>query len=114
MSEMLSFDRRLKRIGKSHERMARRGRVFFQTRDGLIKSRARRIRPRLPLRGLMLVALALFGFKVFLFLNYGPAEYEARLDILRSGTLLEQGGAFVMQADPVTVMIATELRTFFS
>ena len=35
-------------------------------------------------------------------MSLGEVTYADRLGALQSGTLLEQGGAWVMQADPVT------------
>jgi len=49
-------------------------------------------------------------FKAFLVANLGPQTYDDRLARLNNGTVVEQAGAFVMQADPLTVYAAQKIR----
>ena len=39
-------------------------------------------------------------------MSLGQEAYDARVDKLRSGTIVEQMGAFVMQAEPATIWIS--------
>lgn len=99
------FDKRLKRIVRQHNKMSN-GAVKTVNSDGLIVAKPRMYRPRFPLKGLLAVLFLGFLFKGFLFAYLGEAEYVERVASLQSGTVLEQGGAWVMQPDPVTMIVA--------
>lgn len=101
----LEFDRRLRRIERKHRRMSN-GRVAVVDDNGLITYRARRRAPRLPLRGLFLLAMGLLAFKGLVLTHLGAETYDLRIEALKSGTVVEQAGAWLMQADPVTVWIS--------
>lgn len=63
------------------------------------------------LRGALLVAGAFILIKALLLAQIGAASYSARVDALKDGgSTVEQIGAYVMQADPVTVWVADTLR----
>ena len=99
------FDKRLKRIVRRHDRMAR-GVVKTVNADGLIVARPRIYTPRFPLKGLLVLIVAGFVFKGFLFAYLGEAAYADRVASLKQGSVMEQAGAWVMQADPATVYIS--------
>lgn len=103
------FDKRLKRIVRKHDRM-QKGYVKTVTSDGLIVARPRVYRPKFPLKGLVVLIVAGFLFKGFLFASLGEAAYGERVTSLKTGSVMEQAGAWVMQADPATVMIADMLK----
>ena len=85
-----TFDRRLKALGRKHERMTL-GITYRIGRDGLITAHPRRrIAPRFPLRSLLALMLAAFAFKAALFVLLGEQTYGARL------ALLEQGDASIV------------------
>ncbi|PVA05816.1 hypothetical protein [Thalassorhabdomicrobium marinisediminis] len=109
-----SFNKRLVRVVRTHERMRRNGVVHRVGRDGLIRSRPRLIRPRFPVKGAMIVVGLLLAFKALLFAELGAEAYGDRVAGLREGMLLERAGAVVMQEDPVTVAVGAYLaRTVF-
>lgn len=99
------FDKRLKRIVRRHDKMSN-GVVRTVTSDGLIVARPRMYKPRFPLKGLLVVLALGFFFKGFLFAYLGELSYVERVATLQGGTVMEQAGAWVMQPDPATVMIA--------
>lgn len=103
-----SFNKRVRRINKKHRKMAN-GYIHSVNHDGLIVARVRRRGPRFPVMGIALGIIAFFGFKAFLIIQLGTATYEDRLDQLRSGTVVERAGAYVMTADPLTRFAATEI-----
>jgi hypothetical protein len=70
--------------------------------DGLVVAKPRRISLRFPLRGLLLAAFAVIGFKAFAFAYLGEPGYHDRIAGLAQGTTSERMAAWVMQADPVT------------
>ena len=104
-TNMKSYHQRLDRIDRTHRELAR-GYVTEVTDDGLIIHRPRRMRRSLPWRGLLFVLVMLMVFKALLLAYVGDAEYNTRVANLEAGTTVEQVGAFVMKADPVTQYVA--------
>ena len=100
------FDKRLKRIVRRHDKMSN-GVVRTVNSDGLIVARPRLYKPRFPLKGLLIVLAIGFLLKGFLFAYLGEAAYADRVAGLQAGTTIEQVGAWVMQSDPVTEVIAS-------
>lgn len=106
-----SFDSRLKNIDRTRTRLVH-GYHSKVSKDGLIVFKPKRRKAGFPLRALVFVILGFFIFKGFILAHTGNAIYEQRIAKLQAGTVLEQAGAFVMQADPVTQSIAQKLRPF--
>ncbi len=106
------FDARIKKVQRSHARMAR-GYDAKVGRDGLIVFRPKRPKPRLPLRGLILLVAAFIGFKVLVLMQIGDLAYQTRIDAMMSGSKAEKVGAYVLQIDPVTRTIADQLAPLF-
>jgi hypothetical protein len=104
------FDKRLKKIVRRHDKMSN-GVVRSVSSDGLIVAKPRLYRPRFPLKGLLAVLFLGFLFKGFLFAYLGEGAYVERVATLRGGSMLEQAGAWVMQADPVTKLAADGIAT---
>lgn len=103
------FEKRLRKIVKNHERMSH-GVTHIMRKDGLIVAKPRIYNPRFPLRGMVLLILAAFLFKGYIYASLGPADYNSRVTALGDGTLIEQAGAWVMYADFATVQIGTFLN----
>ena len=100
-----SFNNRLQRIKRSRGRM-KNGIVYKVGRDGLVTFHPRRKVTGYYLRSLLLVIAFGFLFKAVMLSNLGPATYDDRVGQLRDGTVFEQAGAWLMQADIVTVRLA--------
>ena len=105
----LSFEQRVRLLARKHRRMAQ-GIAHRMGRDGLITAHPRRRMPSFPLRGLMILIGAAFLFKAFLYANLGATVYTDRVELLQAGSIVEQGGAWVMQADPATVWMAARIN----
>ena len=103
------FDTRLKRISRNRARMAQ-GYVGQVGRDGLIVFRPKRRSGGFPIKGLMLLVLGVFCFKGLILAHLGEQIYETRVASLAEGSVVEQAGAFVMQADPISLAIAQKVR----
>jgi hypothetical protein len=106
------FNTRIKKVQRNHARMAR-GYSAKVGHDGLIVFRAKRHRPNLRVRGLLVLIAAFVGFKVFVLMQIGDLAYQARIDALMSGSVAEQVGAYALQLDVVTRTIAAQLAPFF-
>ncbi len=110
MSEAFQdFDTRLKKIDRKHNRLAQ-GYSARVSKDGLIVFRPKRRQSRISLRGVALLAVGFLCFKGILLAHLGATTYENRIAALQDGTLIEQGGAYVMQIDPVSNAIAMKLH----
>ena len=105
------FDNRLRRIDRSRANLAR-GYVSVVGEDGLIIVKPRRKRGRFPLRVLAFAIIGYFGFKVVMLSFLGTVVYQDRIETLRQGSTVEQVGAWVMQADPASVALAENIRSY--
>lgn len=108
-----SLDKRLRRVVRKHDKMRTNGVVHRVGRDGLIRSRPRLIRPRFPLKGVLVFAALFIAFKAILVAQLGAGNYALKVDDLRTGGFVEQAGAVLMQADPVTVALGDVLSPYF-
>ncbi len=73
---------------------------------------ARRRRPGLPRWPLTLVVMlaVLFTLKAMLHVAIGPSAYDYKVAALRAGSDIDRVGAVLLQADPVTILIADQIR----
>ena len=104
----LSFEQRVRRLSRKHRLLAD-GVVHRIGDDGLISAYPRRHMPRFPMRGVMILIAVAFLFKAFLLFSLGATTYGQRVALLENGSVFEQAGAWVMQADPATVWLADTL-----
>ena len=104
----MEFDQRVRRLNKKHQAMSR-GYFARMRSDGLIVMKPHRVRSALPLRVLVMFGVAFFVFKAFLLAALGHASYSDRVERLSEGTSVEKAGAWVMQVEPITELIATQL-----
>lgn len=105
-----NFDRRLKRVTRRHGRMRDNGVVAKLDKNGVIAAYPRRRLPSFPLRGFIILFAAALLYKGFLLAYLGPTTYDNRVTALAEGSLIEQGGAWILQADPATQVIAGVIR----
>jgi len=106
-ASQIQFEKRVRRIRKSHARLAR-GYVTSINHDGLIIARPRRAGFVFPFRGLFFACLVLLAFKGFVMASLGAETYEDRVSRLAAGNAVERAGAFVMAADPITNWVSAQ------
>jgi hypothetical protein len=104
-----NFDGRLGRIERLHAAGA-----GFEAKGTLGKSyytahRQRRRSHRL-LSLALVIATVLLTLKASMLLAVGSEAYDYRVQELRSGSTVDQIGAMVLQADPVSGFIAVQMR----
>lgn len=104
----IQFNQRVNRIDRMHRDLSR-GSVARIRPDGLIVIQPYRPSFHIPAKAVIILVLALLGFKGFLLANIGPDGYRDRVELLSEGTIVEQAGAWVMQIDPVSKMIANKI-----
>ena len=98
----MDFAGRLRRLDRKHRALSR-GSVTALRADGLIVTKSRHAGPRINPRAVLMFLAAFFAFKGLMIASIGPEGYGERVDTLAAGTLLEQAGAIVMQANPITI-----------
>ena len=108
-----SLDKRLRKVVRNHERMRANGVVHRVGRDGLIRSRPRLIRPRFPMKGVLIIAALFIAFKSLMFAQMGAGNYALKVEALRNGGMVERAGAVLMQEEPVTVALGGYLKQYF-
>lgn len=73
-------------------------------------SRRRQGRRRIGVLGpLALIAMSVLGLKAAVHATIGAELYEARVAELRAGDGVYRAGAYVLQADPLTVAISEKI-----
>jgi hypothetical protein len=105
------FQKRMRQIERRHSKLSK-GYLMTVTHDGLVVPQPRPVNFRLPRRGLIATAVAVVFFKAFALAFLGTAGYDARIATLASGTTSERMGAFLMQADPVSRVVAGWLTPY--
>lgn len=102
------FQARLKQINRKHEAMS--GGYSAKLRpDGLLVVKPHRVQSRVSARTLIFFTAAFLVFKGFLMAALGFGSYDERVQTLALGSGLERAGAFIMQADPVSVFLAQKI-----
>ena len=104
------FESRLRFLTRKHRRMAN-GYTTRLRGDGLIVVKPKRRKMQFPLKGAVLLLIGFFAFKAFMLMSLGERTYTDRLAQLQGGTIVEQGGAWVMQPDAVTQAMVTFAST---
>ncbi len=107
--KQIEFDQRVTRLNKKHQKLNRGYRATMRS-DGPVVMKPQRVRSAVPAKVLLLCLLGFFAFKAFLLSHLGPSAYETRVESLNQGTPVEQAGAWIMQADPVTALLSTQLN----
>ncbi|WP_299667412.1 hypothetical protein [uncultured Ruegeria sp.] len=107
--KQLEFDQRVTRLSKKHQKLSRGYRATMRS-DGLVVMKPQRMRSAIPAKVLLLCLVGFFGFKAFLLSHLGPSAYDTRVESLNQGTAVEQAGAWIMQSDPVTSFLSTQLN----
>ena len=105
------FHKRLRRIIRRHRLLAA-GYTMKLNSDNLLVAHPRHLSPKFPWRAMATVLVVGFGFKAFLIAALGDATYLSRLGGLSHGHALERAGAWVMQPDPLSQMVADVMRMF--
>jgi hypothetical protein len=102
------FQSRLKQIDRKHNALSAGYSARMQP-DGLLVMKPRRVQSRFTGRTLVYLLVIFLLFKGFLMAALGGATYDARVQRLTTGNTVEQAGAFVMQRDPLSALIADQV-----
>ncbi|WP_407492256.1 hypothetical protein [Pseudooceanicola sp. MF1-13] len=103
------FDRRLERLDERKAALEAGHRTELDE-NGLMKliptgERRRQINRMIPLRAAMIIAGVLLSFKGFLLFKLGFGVYTAKVNAMAQGDTMDQVGAWIMQIEPVTLMV---------
>lgn len=105
-----SFSQRISRVNRRRQKMNNNGVVRKVGKDGLISAYPRRRMPSFPLRGIVILVMTAFLYKAVMFAWLGAAAYGDCIEALAQGTIVEQVGAWILQADPATVAFGTLIK----
>jgi hypothetical protein len=100
------FEKRLRKIVRTNNRMANAGVVHKMKPDGLIVAKPRIYTPRFPWRGMVLLIAAIFVFKGYVHFALGAADFDQRIAMLSEGSVFEKIGGLAMQADPIVLLVS--------
>ncbi|PJE34300.1 hypothetical protein CVM52_23010 [Pseudooceanicola lipolyticus] len=103
--QQVEFANRLSRLIRKHQAMTR-GYTTSMRPDGLIVAKPRRAPAPISGRSVLIFLAAFLMFKVVLMASLGSEAYDTRVARLQEGTLVEKAGAFAMQGDPLTRLVA--------
>ena len=112
MSDLLSFDRRVRQLEHKNSRISSNGYAMRLGANGVVTMVPRRRTPRFPLGAVLGVLAVAFAFKAVLLASMGTASYEARLSDLAAGGPAERLGAWVLQPDPLSLTLARPLAPY--
>ena len=101
-----NFNKRLSALNRKHAAMSHGFSTLLRS-DGLIIIKPNRaLRRAFPLKGLLALIFGFFVFKAIMLSSLSEITYNERVAKLKQGGALEQGGAWLMQIEPVTVFLA--------
>jgi len=104
------FERRMRRISKRHSKLSH-GYVTSVNSDGLVVAKPKGRSWKWLLRAIVILAIAVVILKGVMHAQLGPVAYQAEVDALAAGTSVEQVGAVIMTADPVTLWISDQVSS---
>lgn len=102
------FDQRIRRLSRRHAQLSR-GHATYMRPDGLLVTAPCRRRSYLSLRVILFAVVAFFAFKAFLIAAVGGVTYDARVERLAQGNPAEAVGAWAMQSDRLSELMAQEM-----
>ncbi|MES0825951.1 hypothetical protein [Ruegeria sp. SCP11] len=109
--KQLEFDQRVHRLNKKHAKLSRGYRATMR-KDGLVVMKPQRVKSAVPAKLLLICLVGIFAFKTFLLSSLGASAYQYRVESLAQGTSVEKAGAWVMQIDPVSEYLASQINSF--
>jgi len=104
------FERRMRRINRRHTKLSQ-GYVTSINDDGLVVAKPKAKGRGTTVRGVLLMVAVIMVFKGVLHAQLGPQAYQERVGRLADGNIVEQAGAFVMTADPVTLWLSQSMTS---
>ncbi|WP_305969887.1 MULTISPECIES: hypothetical protein [unclassified Mameliella] len=100
-----SFYKREQALRRKHVRMSH-GYVTRMNRNGVIEQVPQSRMSGLGLHLILRLAVAVMLFKVVALAWLGDAKYAGHIERLSQGVIYEKVGAWILQVDPVTRMLA--------
>jgi len=102
------FHRRLSALSRKHAAMSQGYKTTLRS-DGLVLAKPKSRKLRILWRPVLVMAVLVTMFKVYVLVSLGPQDYAARVARLEQGSDVERVGAVLMTADPVTRAFAAAL-----
>lgn len=106
-----AFDDRVNRLYLKRKKAARTSRETFIDKDGYVVVRGQSRSRRLPTTGLLLLIMGFVSLKGLMIAQLGTESYAARISqLFDSDSLITKIGAWTMQGDAVSVLIADGIQ----
>jgi hypothetical protein len=105
------FENRVKRLHRKRHKALGSKMPAFIDQDGYVIVKAKSRPRRIPFLGLGLIALGFFTLKGLMIAGMGSETYTARVqDLFGSSSLVTQFGAWTMQGDALSLMMAESIQ----
>lgn len=99
------FNKRHRAVTRKHRRLAQ-GYVTKLNRNGVIEHKPLNQSKAFTMKGFAFLILGLLIFKGYLLAGLGAEDYQTHVAALSNGNMFEQLGAWLMQVEPVSRLIA--------
>lgn len=107
--EHQQFLSRVSRLENKHDAMHNGFSARIRSDGLIVVGPKKKIESRISARSVVLFLAAFILFKGFLIASIGVDGYQDRLSKLHAGTIVEQGGAMIMFADPLSLWSAEQI-----
>ena len=106
-----SFERRLSYIVRCQRKLLSRGARYKVTDTGFIVATLRMYMPKFPIKTAIELILWAFLFKAYVYADLGHAEYASRVAALSCPSIVGQAGAWILQPELATVLVADVFKS---
>ena len=106
-----SFERRLSYIVLRQRKLLSRGARCKVTDTGLIVATPRMYMPKFPIKTAIKFIVWAFLFKAYVYADLGHAEYTDRVAALSGPSIAGQAGAWILQPELATVLVADVFKS---
>ncbi len=106
-----SFERRLSYIVRRQRKLLSRGARCKVTDTGLIVATLRMYMPKFPIKTAIKLIVWAFLFKAYVYAYLGHAEYASCVAALSGPSIVGQAGAWILQPELATVLVADVFKS---
>jgi hypothetical protein len=106
-----SFERRLSYIVRRQRKLLSRGARYKVTDTGFIVATLRMYMPKFPIKTAIKLIVWAFLFKAYVYADLGHAEYASRVAALSGPSIVGQAGAWILQPELATVLVADVFKS---
>ena len=105
------FERRLSYIVRRQRKLLSRGVRCKVTNTDLIVATLRMYMPKFPIKTAIKLIVWAFLFKAYVYADLGHAKYASRVAALSGPSIAGQAGAWILQPELATVLVADVFKS---